>query len=280
MVVVGPGVVVEVVAGTDVVVVVAGTAVVETAGVVVVVVTAMVVVVVDPASPPHAAARRAITAKRVGMTLLMTVRRSPNPFRVTESLGSFPNWLEPRRQVGRLNPMKALTLSVVIAVALSACGVAGPAGPDPDDVDTARLMALALTELVTEDHTFGDGPPPFTEYLIETKTAPIELESGPSSESSRPLTEDERAAIESAISEFGPVRWIDDPDEWRTEDLTAEIEGSVILGVDAPIFDDEGALVPVSLWCGGLCGTWFTYRLVQEDGVWEVSGIEGMMTIS
>lgn len=179
------------------------------------------------------------------------------------------------------------SISVAMLI-VAACGSPGPADLQSEDVNSGELMALALTELVTEDHTFGEGPPPFTEYLIEVNTVPISMPSSPdqpdsvekSSDSTRLLTEEERTAIEAAISEYGTVRWIEDPDEWRTDELQPVNDGKAILGVDAPILDDQGALVPVSLWCGGLCGTWFTYRLEQIEGVWEVTGIEGPMAIS
>jgi hypothetical protein len=76
------------------------------------------------------------------------------------------------------------------------------------------------------------------------------------------------------------MRWIDDPAEWRTEDLMPVVEGSAILGVGPITFDDDGALVPMSMWCGGLCGTWFTYRVVDSDQGWVVSGIEGPIAVS
>lgn len=54
----------------------------------------------------------------------------------------------------------------------------------------------------------------------------------------------------------------------------------VIIGVGEPVFDQGDALVPVSLWCGGLCGTWLTCRVVLADGGWTVTGIEGSIAIS
>lgn len=145
--------------------------------------------------------------------------------------------------------------------------------------DSADMMAVALQQLVAEDNTFGDGPPPFTEYLIQASTDPAAgsaVGRGPS----RPLTDAERSAIEVTISKFGPVQWIDDPDDWRNDDLTPTIDGAVILGVGEPEIDGDTALVPVSLWCGGTCGTWFTYRLDFEDGGWSVRGMEGPITVS
>ena len=84
-----------------------------------------------------------------------------------------------------------------------------------------------------------------------------------------------------ALSDVAPIRWIDDADEWITDDLLPAIGGSAIVGVGEPSFDDGGSLVPVSLWCGGLCGTWFSYRAVVADhGGWEIVGPEGPVAIS
>lgn len=147
--------------------------------------------------------------------------------------------------------------------------------------ETPEMMAAALVELIAEDHTFGEGPPPFTEYLIQDKIDPSAGEPTASAgRSTRDLTDAERAAIEKALVEYGPVRWIADPDDWRTNDLMPTVEEAVILGVGEPVVQDDTGLVPVSLWCSGRCGTWFTYRLVLVDNSWIVTGIEGPIAIS
>jgi len=183
--------------------------------------------------------------------------------------------------------MRRLALAIVTVLAMTACGSPSASESQPSESASAELMAAALTELVATDHTFGAGPPPFTQYLIEENTVPISLPPTPdspdsvqkSSDTRRSLSEMERSAIETAIAEYGAVRWIEDPDDWRI-DLEPKVEGSVILGVDAPILDGAGALVPVSLWCGGDCGTWFTYRLALIDDTWQVTGQEGPVSIS
>lgn len=180
----------------------------------------------------------------------------------------------------RLKTVKLRTALIVVAVLLGACTTAA-SGNGGDSGETAEMMTAALVELITEDHTFGEGPPPFTQYLIQDRIDPSAGEPTASAERpTRDLTEPERAAIEEALSEYGPVRWIEDPDEWRTNDLRPTIEGAVILGVGEPIVQDDTGLVPVSLWCGGTCGTWFTYRLDLIDSSWVVTGIEGTIAIS
>ena len=162
-------------------------------------------------------------------------------------------------------------------------GACGRPEPDPvaDDSTSAEILAAAVLELITRDNTFGDGPPPFSEYLIQDRFDPTAgSPTGEGSAELRLLTDAERTAIEAAVSPYGPVRWIGDPAEWRTDDLAPTIDGAVILGVGEPDIDGDTALVPVSLWCGGLCGTWFTYRLVLADTGWVVDGIEGPIAIS
>lgn len=174
--------------------------------------------------------------------------------------------------------MRRIAFALAAIVALAGC--ARPSVTSGGDDQTAEMMAAAIEQLVTVDHTFGSGPPPFTHYLIQSGTDPSAgmPEGGGSAE--RPLTSSEQDAIESVLEPFGEVRWIDDPADYRTEDLVPTIEGAVILGVGEPVIEGSTGLVPVSLWCGGLCGTWLTYRLDQVNGVWEVTEIEGPIAIS
>ncbi len=166
-------------------------------------------------------------------------------------------------------------------IALLSIGAAcGGNGRGTEDGDTAAVLAAAVEQLITVDHTFGVGPPPFSRYLLLEATDPTAGSGDESDAVSRNLTDSERTAVESVASRFGPVQWIDDAEDHRTEDLLPVVEGAVIIGVGEPIFDRDGALVPVSLWCGGLCGTWLTYRVELGDGAWTVTGIEGPIAVS
>lgn len=175
--------------------------------------------------------------------------------------------------------MKLRALTLAAALAVVACGQSGDTG-DNGDTDSPEMMAAALEQLVTVDHTFGQGPPPFTEYLLQASTDPFAGSATGGGGKSRLLTDDERQAIEAVISGFGPVRWIDDPDEWRTPELRPTVDGAVILGIGEATIEGETGVVPVSLWCGGVCGTWLTYGLEQVDGAWAVTGIEGPVAMS
>ncbi len=142
------------------------------------------------------------------------------------------------------------------------------------------MLAAAVTQLISTDHGFGDGPPPFTEYLVQSGTDPGAGSPPPEGATSRPLTEAERAAIATAVADYGPLQWIADPADWQTVDLRPTIDGAAIIGVGEPTFAEGTALVPVSMWCGSVCGIWVTYRIELREGVWTVIGTEGPIAIS
>jgi hypothetical protein len=186
--------------------------------------------------------------------------------------------------VGASDRLKFMRIGVILlafSVAIAACGGEDTAGSDSDAGQTPAMMAAALVELITEDHNFGDGPPPFTEYLIQNRIDPSAGNAAAAvNDPARELTDAEREAIEVAIAEYGVVRWIDDPSDWRAPDLVPTVEGAAILGIGEPVIEGDTGLVPVSMWCGGLCGTWLTYRLDVVDAVWVVTGIEGPIAVS
>ncbi len=180
----------------------------------------------------------------------------------------------------RLKGMRVAIACLALMVLVVACGD-GAVIDDSASSPTPEMMAAALVELVTVDHTFGSGPSPFIEYLIQERIDPSAgAPTASTDETTRPLTDSERGAIEDALSPFGAVRWIADPADYRTDDLVPTIEGAAILGVGEPIIDNESGLVPVSMWCGGVCGTWLTYRLDFISDVWAVTGIEGPIAVS
>jgi hypothetical protein len=184
--------------------------------------------------------------------------------------------------------MRYLVTVVSVSLVAAACSATGSNTTPPTDstADTAAIYAAALHALVVDDNSFGGGGNPWSELLLRTSQdsgagGPEHGEGGelPAWEI-RPLSQEERDAIEASLAPLAPIRWIDDPAEWRTDDLMPVIEGSAILGVGPIRFDDDGALVPMSMWCGGLCGLWFTYRVIETDAGWVVTGTEGTIAIS
>lgn len=188
--------------------------------------------------------------------------------------------------------MRAVAVVVLLAV-LVACARGGSTAEPlaaavdgvPADGDrlppTGKVMAAALVHLVTTDE-FGQ-PTGSTLYLIQDQLDPGA--GGPAKNggfNARRLTSIEKARIVAGMSAVGPVMWIHDSDHWvdNADDLRPRIPGSIILGVGEPQIETDSALVPVSLWCGGLCGVWLTYRLRLEDAGWEVTGVEGPVAVS
>ena len=188
---------------------------------------------------------------------------------------------EPNSLVKRRMSMRVISVVLVLVVLVSACGTDGSTSGDLVESQTPEMMAAALVELITENHGFGEGPSPFTVYLIQNRIDPsVVIVDAPTDDPIRPLTDTEMRAIEDAVSEHGIVRWIDDPAEWQTPNLTPSIDGAAILGVGEPVVEDQSGLVPVSMWCGGVCGTWLTYRLDLINKAWMVTDIEGPIAIS
>ena len=170
-------------------------------------------------------------------------------------------------------------ISVVVGVFLSVTACAGGTTSTDSASDSAAIYAVSLRHLVTDDNSFVGEGNPFSHLLVQSSLDPEAGLGGPAGET-RPLSDEERSAIEAALSPLAALRWIDDPEEWITADLMPIVEGSAILGVGPITFDDDGALVPMSMWCGGLCGTWFTYRVAESDGGWVVVGVEGPIAVS
>lgn len=177
--------------------------------------------------------------------------------------------------------MRSISIALSLLVLLSACGTDATTSDDTVESQTPEMMAAALVELITENHGFGSGPAPFTVYLIQNRIDPSAIiVDAPTDGSTRSLTDAEMRAIEDAVSEYGTVRWIDDPAEWQTPNLTPSVDGAAILGVGVPVVEDQGGLVPVSMWCGGVCGIWLTYRLDLINKTWVVTDVEGPIAIS
>lgn len=172
---------------------------------------------------------------------------------------------------------RALALLVVLAACSDPAAVTTTTVSSGETVGDA--MAVALLQVATVDNTFG-GQPVFSELLVQRTVDPSAGDAMGTDDRGRSLTEAEMAAITEALSTVALVTWIDDPAEWSTDDLRPALDGSAILTVGEPEPDGDDLLVPVSLWCGGLCATWLTYRVTPGPDGWVVVGPEGPVTIS
>ncbi|MDE0233075.1 MAG: hypothetical protein OXI56_04990 [bacterium] len=135
-------------------------------------------------------------------------------------------------------------------------------------------------QLVEFDNTFGPDHR-FSRVLILDRLDPSAGDAMNRGQSGRLLTEEQRQAIIAAIDHLGPIEYIDDWSQFVREDvLEPVIPGSVIITLAPAEFDDEGATVGANLWCGGVCGLWLTYRVVEGPDGWTAAGREGTWSIS
>jgi hypothetical protein len=186
--------------------------------------------------------------------------------------------------------MRVRVVLIAVLIVAAGCGdrstsvssITTTTGTAPaSEADRLEVMGLAVRAVATDYNTFGSDFR-FDELLLQTHIDPAAGgdQNGFGLPPGRELTAAERAAVEDALGGVGRSRWIDDPAQYRTEDLMPTIAGSAIIGVGEVVFDDDGALVPVSLWCGGTCGFWAQLRVAWQDGAWSVTGPEGPMMIS
>lgn len=142
------------------------------------------------------------------------------------------------------------------------------------------IYAAVARQLVEFDNTFGPGYR-FSHILIMDRLDPLAGDAMNQGQSSRLLTEEQRQAIVAAIDHLGPIEFIDDWSQFvREAVLEPVIPGSVIITLAPADFDDEGATVGANLWCGGVCGLWLTYRVVEGPDGWTTAGREGTWAIS
>jgi len=149
------------------------------------------------------------------------------------------------------------------------------AAPDP----SSDIYSAATKQIVAVDNTFG-GQPVFSTVLVVDHVDPDTGSLDGARGEERPLTSEERAAIEAALEGVAEVQFIADESEYVTEDLTPALEGSAIVTVGSIEHREGHSLVGMALWCGGLCGIWLTYRVVNGSEGWTVTGPEGPVAVS
>lgn len=180
--------------------------------------------------------------------------------------------------------MHAITVVLVSAVLATSCGAVGrpaaaPSPTPPTEPPADRIYAEVIRQLVTVDHTFGDGPTPFRHVYVVDGVISAEALSqvGPAAQ---PFPETLKRAIADRLKDLPPLDFIRDPDTVRLEGLEGVRKDGVIisLGPIEPAGDDVH--VPAGLWCGGLCGQWLTYVLMGSEGEWQITGTTGPVAIA
>ena len=137
-----------------------------------------------------------------------------------------------------------------------------------------HIYAAVTRQLVEIDNTFGSQHR-FSRILIVDYLDPHAGDAMNQGKPDRPLSGEQRQAIIAAVDHLGPIEFIADFDQFVREDiLEPVIPGSVIVTLAPADFDDEGATVGTNLWCGGTCGLWLTYRVLEGPDGWTAEGKE------
>lgn len=184
------------------------------------------------------------------------------------------------------NPVRTWIPSVLAPAAvliglllLPACG-SGALTEEERAAAETRVYAAVTRQLVEIDNTFGSQHR-FSRILMVDYLDPHAGDAMNRSQSGRSLSAEQRQTIIAAIDHLGPIEFISDGSLFIREDvLEPVIPGSVIVTLAPADFDDEGATVGANLWCGGTCGLWLTYRVVEGPDGWTVGGREGTWAIS
>ena len=183
----------------------------------------------------------------------------------------------PERTRSRSGPPSVLSLlatALIGCLLLSACGNGSLTEAERVSAEVA-IYAAATRQLVEFDNTFGAGHR-FSQILIVDHLHPDAGDTMQEGQSPDPFTDDQRSAIVAAIGHLGPITFISSQREFiRQDSLAPVIPGSAIIALDPAEFDSDGATVRVNLWCGRLCGTSITYRVVERADSWTITGKEG-----
>lgn len=192
------------------------------------------------------------------------------------------------------------TAVILIAAVIAASGCAsqgaqpstssspstGTAAPTDDAGTEVEVYAAVIRRLVTEDHTFGTGDPPFRRVYVVDGPIPDAGDPGavgaPSGAAPEPFPSHVIAGIVEELDDLPPVTFVADADRVRRgrRGMGGVRHDGVIITL-GPLEPRDGRIhVSTSLWCGGLCGQWLTYVLAEDDGRWEITGTTGPQAMS
>ena len=160
---------------------------------------------------------------------------------------------------------------VITAAEFEAANLAPPDSVAPEAERRARLEADAIVRLVTIDHGFGTGNPPFDLVQLATLIGgdnlmpvdPLALE----------LTADE-------LSERFPVELVSDADTIIADHFESQTIGIAVASIDDVRIDGERAEIEMQLWCGSLCAVFLTYQAELGSAGWEILGTTGPIAMS
>lgn len=145
-----------------------------------------------------------------------------------------------------------------------------PYNPRPATDDEVSLMTVALRQLLLTDNTFGGGKV-FGEVAVGVQVVdptPISLSAT-----------QKNSVLAGLRDAAGSVKWVE-----RGEpgiDLSVLHDGAprANAAVSAIKITGDTAVVTMSMSCGNLCGTWFTYSATRSGGSWSLE-IKGPVAVS
>jgi hypothetical protein len=160
---------------------------------------------------------------------------------------------------------------VVTAAELEVANLSPPNSVGSGIERLARLEAAAIVRLVTVDHGFGGGNPPFDLVQVATPVG---------GDASRPL---EALALEltaGTLTGRFPVEFISDADATIAEHFDRQTTGVAVAAIDDVRIDADRAEIEMRLWCGSLCGVFLTYEALLGSSGWEIVGTTGPIMMS
>lgn len=177
-------------------------------------------------------------------------------------------------------------------VLLGACGtttgsdvavVASPSATATSASSRAlEVYATVIRQLVTVDHTFGDGPSPFKHvWVVDAPVDGVGAFGARPTKRGTPFDAELRAGLTERLADLKPVDFVSDADEVRQMGRDPEVKDNGVIVTVGPI-EEHGKKIHVAheIWCGGLCAEWFTYVLEKRGDAWVITGDTGPRAIS
>lgn len=145
---------------------------------------------------------------------------------------------------------------------------------------TVEIYAAVVTQLVTEDNTFGGGEAPFEHvYIVDAAVTGAGLVRARDRRAER-FEAAVRTGLRRELNELPPVDFVSDPDVVRG-DRQGNVRADAVLITLGPIIGNgERVEVGASLWCSRMCGRWLTYVVEFGADGWIVTGTTGPQAIS
>ena len=153
---------------------------------------------------------------------------------------------------------------------------------DPAVERQVAIYSAIIRQLVTVDHTFGDGDPGFRVIYVLDRTDGGAGDPEGTGQGGQPLAPEVQEGIKAALKDLPPVEFVSD----RNSVVGSDTEGNQVhnegaLVTLAPIPDGEDRVeVDASLYMANVAGTWLTYVLEGSAADWKVTGTTGAVGIS